>query len=171
MQTAHVNPIILHCEISFGALWNIAGSLYRVENEGRDWGVLSREEICLTKPVRRIIPSLLMGETSLLWYFLKMNKTPGHCPGGYPWEFLVGVCRLFLQILALFPTKQCNFPHPFSGQTSKIHTRFQTWSLGRNYVIITYIRAQTKKFFKTISNSHISLSYWNWNDKHVHTPP
>ena len=37
-----------------------------------------------------------------------------------------------------------NFPHPFSGQTSKIHTCFQTWPLGRNYVIVT------KKFFKSI---------------------
>ena len=56
-------------------------------------------------------------------------------PGGegYSWEFLVGVCRLVLQILTL--------PHPFSDQTS-----FQTWPLGRNYVIITKIRAQTKKF-------------------------
>ena len=60
--------------------------------------------------------------------------------------------------------QKCNFPHPFTDQTSKIHTRFQTWPLGRTYVIITYTRAQTKKFFKSISNSHISLSFlliWN----------
>ena len=44
---------------------------------------------------------------------------------------------LVLQILTLFQTKTCNFPHPFSDQTSKIHTRFQTWPLARNYVIIT----------------------------------
>ena len=36
-------------------------------------------------------------------------------PGGYSWEFLVGVCRPVLQTLA----------------------RFQTWTLARNYVIIT----------------------------------
>ena len=44
------------------------------------------------------------------------------------------------------------------------HTRFQTQAFGRNYVIITYIRAQTKEFFKNISNSHISLFFlliWN----------
>ena len=35
------------------------------------------------------------------------------------------------------PTKKCIFPHPFSDQTSKINTRFQTWPLARNYVIIT----------------------------------
>ena len=58
--------------------------------------------------------------------------------GGYSWEFLVGVCRLVLQILTLFQTvKNCNFPHPFSDQTSKIHTRFQTCPLGRNYVSFT----------------------------------
>ena len=39
-------------------------------------------------------------------------------------------CRPVLQILILFQTKK---------------SRFQTWPLGRNYVIITCIRAQTKK--------------------------
>ena len=75
---------------------------------------------------------------------------------GRDWEFLVGVCRLVLQILTRFQTKKCNFPHPFSDQTSKIHICFQTWPLGRNYVIITQIRAQTNKLIKSISNSHIS---------------
>ena len=35
-------------------------------------------------------------------------------PGGYSWELLVGVCNLVLQILTLFQTKKCHFPHPFS---------------------------------------------------------
>ena len=33
------------------------------------------------------------------------------------------------------------------------------------------VRAETKKFSKCISNSHISISFlfiWNWNDKYVH---
>ena len=64
--------------------------------------------------------------------------------GGGGWEFLVGVCRPVLQILTIFRTKQCNFPGPFSDQTSKIHTCFRTWPLGRNYVISTQIRTQTK---------------------------
>ena len=56
----------------------------------------------------------------------------------YSWEFLVGVYRPVLQILTLFQTKKCHFPKPeFSEQTSKIHTRFQTWSLRKNYVIVT----------------------------------
>ena len=29
--------------------------------------------------------------------------------------------------------------HPFSDQISKIYTHFETWVLGRNYVIITWI--------------------------------
>ena len=73
---------------------------------------------------------------------------------GYSWEFLVGVCRPVLQILTRFQPPKCNFPHLFSDWTSKIHTRFQTWLL-----------AQTKKLFKSISNSHIrlflSLLIWN----------
>ena len=73
-------------------------------------------------------------------------------PGlGYSWEFLVGVCRPVLQILTRFQTKKCHiFPYLFSDQTSKIHTGFQTWPLGRNYVIITKIRVQTKMFLKSI---------------------
>ena len=63
--------------------------------------------------------------------------------GDYSQEFLVGVCRPVLQILALFQTLKCYFPHPFSDQASKIHTRFQTWPLGRNYYLV---RAQTKKY-------------------------
>ena len=67
--------------------------------------------------------------------------------GGYSWEFLVGVCCPVLQILTLFQTKKCHiFPYLFSDQTSKIHTHFQTWPLGRNYVIITQIRVPTNAF-------------------------
>ena len=50
-----------------------------------------------------------------------------YSPWGYPWEFLVGVCRPVHKIQTIFQTKKCNFPHPFSDQTSKIHSRFQTW--------------------------------------------
>ena len=35
-------------------------------------------------------------------------------PGGYFWEFLVGVCHAVPQILIRFETKKCNFPRPFS---------------------------------------------------------
>ena len=53
-------------------------------------------------------------------------------PGGYSWEFLVGVCL------------SSPNPDPISGPKNVIfHTRFQTWPL-RNYVIITYNRTATK---------------------------
>ena len=49
-------------------------------------------------------------------------------------------------------------------------TRSQTWPLGRNYVIITQIRVQTKMFFQSISNSHIPLSFLLiWNIETINT--
>ena len=48
-----------------------------------------------------------------------------------PWRgVLLGILgggSLVLQILSLFQTKKCHFPHLFSDQISKIHTHFQTW--------------------------------------------
>ena len=75
------------------------------------------------------------------------DVTPGR--GGHL-GILVGVCRPVLQILTLFETKKCHFPHPYasSDQTSKLHTSLllhtccQTWSLGR--IMSSEIRAQTK---------------------------
>ena len=61
----------------------------------------------------------------------------GTVHGGSSWEFLVWVCCSVLQILILFQTKKCHFPHPFSDPTSEIHTRILPWPLGRNCVIIT----------------------------------
>ena len=46
---------------------------------------------------------------------------------------------ILLQILTLFQTKQCHFPHPCSDQAPKVHTHFQTRYL-RHYVIIPKIR-------------------------------
>ena len=84
-------------------------------------------------------------------------------PGGYSWQFLWGCSAWFSKSWPYFRPRNVIF-----------HTRFQTWPLGRNYVTITQIRAETKKFFKGISNSHISISFlfiWNWNGKYVHTFP
>ena len=59
-------------------------------------------------------------------------------PGG---EVLLGILGRGVSPGSLNPDPyfrpKCNFPHPFSDQTSEIHTRFQTWPLSRNYVIIT----------------------------------
>ena len=70
-----------------------------------------------------------------------LKNNPGDGGGGrYSWKFLVAVCRPVLQILTLFQTKNCNFPHPFSDLAFKIHTRF--------HVIITNIRRPTKRPLK-----------------------
>ena len=63
---------------------------------------------------------------------------------------------MVLQILTRFQTKKCNFPRPFSDQTSKIHTRCQTWHLGRNYVIYANKKNYSKPFRIRI---FFSLSY------------
>ena len=90
------------------------------------------QEFYISKTKRRFNDRRTEHLSSLLVAITHLLLPPG---GEYYWEFLVGVCRPVLQILTLFQTKKCNFPHPFSDQTSKIHTRFQTWPLGRNYVI------------------------------------
>ena len=36
-----------------------------------------------------------------------------------------------------YPVSDQKMSHPFSDQTFSIHTRFQTWPLGKNYVKIT----------------------------------
>ena len=104
-------------------------------------------------------------------YILRHIKFAVLCtlsPEGYPWEFLVKVCRSVLQIMTLFhnlvPRGSLGaFPwlwrwsgkRPFSRATSKategkarlpisdqknviLQTRFQT--IGRNHVVITKIR-------------------------------
>ena len=54
-----------------------------------------------------------------------------------------GVCRPVLQVLTLFQTKKCHFPH-----------HFKTWPV-RNYVTITVRRLTLKRFLKT----HFEFGY------------
>ena len=64
------------------------------------------------------------------------------------------MCCPVLQILALFQTKKFHF-----CQTCP----------PINYAIITYIRTQTKKILKSISNSHISLSFYLFGIEPINT--
>ena len=78
---------------------------------------------------------------------------PGGTPGNSRWGFAARFSK--------------SWPY-FRPKNVIFHTRFQTRPVGRNYFIITWIRAQTKKFFKSISNSHVSpflVLIWNWKDK------
>ena len=77
--------------------------------------------------------------------------------GGYSWEFLLGVCHPVLLIPTLFQTKKCHFPEPFSDQTSKIHTRFQTWPLGRNCVFLFLSSSFGIETINTFIHSRSSL--------------
>ena len=69
----------------------------------------------------------------------------------------MGLYRRVLQILTLFQTKKCDFPLHFSDLGSKIHARFQTWSL-RNRVFITQIRTRAKRFL----NIHFEFAYYSF---------
>ena len=85
-------------------------------------------------------------------------------PRGYSWEFLVGVCRLVLQILTLFQTKKMSFSrsHPFSDLAFR-----QT--LCHNYLD----QSANKNFFKCIrSRIFLFLSYSFGNEtinKFIHS--
>ena len=62
---------------------------------------------------------------SLRIYLLMQNPSkicPHLKPGGVLLGILDGGVSPALQILTLFQTKKCHFPHPFSDLTSKIHT-------------------------------------------------
>ena len=69
------------------------------------------------------------------------------------------VCRPVLQILTLFQTKKCNLSHPFSDQTSKIHTPFLDLAFRQKLCYHYLDKGANKKLFKSISNPHISLSF------------
>ena len=67
------------------------------------------------------------------WPRVKYLTAPDAASGGVPENSRWGCAARFSKS---WP-KKCHFPLPFSDHTSKIHTRFQTWPLGRNFVIIT----------------------------------
>ena len=95
----------------------------------------------------------------------KKDKSKDYSPG-----VLLGILGGGMPLVpTLFQTKKCHFLHPFSDLTSKIHTSFQTLSSGRNYFIITQIRAQAKNFFKCISNLHISIFSYSFGIETINT--
>ena len=95
----------------------------------------------------------------------KKDKSKDYSPG-----VLLGILGGGMPLVpTLFQTKKCHFLHPFSDLTSKIYTSFQTLSSGRNYFIITQIRAQAKNFFKCISNLHISIFSYSFGIETINT--
>ena len=53
------------------------------------------------------------------------------------------VSLILIRWIVIYPTDSAIQRLNNLGQTSKIHARFQTWPLGKNYVIITKIKQKT----------------------------
>ena len=71
----------------------------------------------------KIFPDFGIVANSLTWVEPKYRRSkPGELQS---WEFLVGVCPPGFSNPDPVSDQKCHFPHPFSDQTSKIHTRFQ----------------------------------------------
>ena len=66
----------------------------------------------------------------------------------------MGVCRTVLQILTLFQTIKCHFPHPFSDLEGVIKRNITC--LHKTAVIIADIRTPTKRFLKI----HFEFAYY-----------
>ena len=84
------------------------------------------------------------------------EKTRGWGERGYSWEFLVGACRQVLQNPDPISDQECHFSHPFSDLASK--------KLCHHYLDRRDKNSNKNYFLKSISNSHISLSFlliWN----------
>ena len=71
----------------------------------------------------------------------------------------MGVCRPVLQILTLFQTKKYHFPHPFSDL--EVVTKRNITCLHKTEIMssLERLKRQQKYFLKSISNSHITLSF------------
>ena len=85
------------------------------------------------------------------------SPKPGGGGGGGRY-ILVGMCRPVLQILTLFQTKKCQFPHPFSDLEEV--TKRNITCLHKTEIMSPVLRLerQQKDFLKSISNSPIRLS-------------
>ena len=78
-------------------------------------------------------------------------------PEGFSRKFLVGMCRPVLQILTLFQTKKCHFPHPFLDL--EMVTKRNITCLHKTEIMSSLLRLkpQQKDFLKSISNSYYTF--------------
>ena len=89
------------------------------------------------------------------------NKVEGKFDrgGGYSWEFLVGVCSPVLQILTLYQTKKCHFPHPFSDQT--LNPYIASYSTQASLIFFQSPTFNCIKWFTPKSNLHNGINRAN----------
>ena len=99
---------------SFFIAWDQASQWGKKENTGYLSAPFARRFFLLSSAMRSLAPG----------YFLCSDDKNGHKNLRY----------LILNVNATWCSSRVGTP--FSDHTSKIHTRFQTWPLGRNYVII-----------------------------------
>ena len=69
-------------------------------------------------------------------------------PEGFSRKFLVGMCRPVLQILTLFQTKKCHFPHPFSDL--EMVTKRNITCLHKTEIMSSLLRLNRSKRFLEI---------------------
>ena len=152
---SHYNPLVTPCvtlqDNTICARVSLNSCLLNRRHDSR--------EVAMGKSKSREKPRY-RSALKMRWGLAPSDWPPG---GGVLLGILGGLCHPVLLIHMLFQTKKCHFPDPFSDQTSKIHTRFQTWPFGRNYVIIIQIRAQTKRILQT----HFEFAYFSFFLPHL----
>ena len=93
---------------------------------------------------------------------LRSRCRKGYGPGGYFWEFVVGVCRPVLQILTLFQTKQSNhfplstLPKQLSPRATILAWR-QSWRRLSNIRDLTIRRRQQRRRKGTGSSQSVAV--------------
>ena len=129
---------------SFFIAWDQASQWGKKENTGYLSAPFARRFFLLPSAMRSLIPG----------YFLCSDDKNGHKNLRY----------LILNVNATWCSSRVGTP--FSDHTSKIHTRFQTWPLGRNYVIIHYrfIRLERKQ---KILETHFEFAYFSFFLSHL----
>ena len=68
-------------------------------------------------------------------------------PGGYSWEFVVGLCRTVVQILILFQTQKSHFPHSSSDLPE-----------AEIMLLLLRLERQQKRFLKI----HFEFAYYSF---------
>ena len=149
--------------------------------------ILPRSHINLLLLLLLFVKGRLIDIQFLLSSAWLCNKVPDiqQIPPGTPGNSWWGCAARFSKSWPYVKPKKFHSPHPFSDLASKIHTSFSDLEvvIKRNITCLhkteimsssLTLKPQRKDFLKSISNSHITLSFlfiWNWNDEHIDTQP
>ena len=138
---------------AFVYIWTESAMEPRFSEVPRDWGNL------FLKSKVRYIEHFHLTNFRENYQNVRYIEVRGGTPGNSSW----GCAAPFFKFWPYFRPKKCNFLHPFSHQTSKIHIPFKTWSLGRNYVISTRLGKQTLGLgLGLIIQIHFEFAYFSF---------